>query len=89
MIIAVIMKQLEPSIPNAIALLSLIPQMTQDEQELVNGYIDRVVANTSILDLKDKDALNYMKLYLKTRKESEVALEDLINDTQRQRLRQL
>lgn len=89
MIIKAIVSTLEENIPNAIALLALLPQMTPEEQELVNGYIESVVANTSILDLKEKDALNYMKLYLKTRKESEVALEDLINDTQRQRLRQL
>ncbi len=89
MIVQAILRTLEPSIPNAIALLALLPQMTQEEQGLVNSYIGGVVANTSILDLKEKDALNYMKLYLKTRKESEVALEDLINDTQRQRLQQL
>lgn len=89
MIVQAILRTLEPSIPNSIALLALLPQMTQEEQELVNSYIEGVVANTSILDLKEKDALSYMKLYLKTRKESEVALEDLIDDTQRQRLQQL
>lgn len=89
MIVNAILRTLEPSIPNAIALLPLLAQMTQEEQYLVNGYIDSVVANTSIINLKEKDALNYMKLYLKTRKESEVALEDLIDDTQRQRLQQL
>lgn len=89
MIVKVILRTIEPSISNAIALLALLPQMTHEEQELVNGYIEGVVANTSILDLKERDALNYMKLYLKTRKESEITLEDLIDDTQRQWLRQL
>lgn len=89
MIVEAILRTLEPSIPNAIALLALVPQMTQEEQELVNHYIEGVVANTSIIDLKEKDALNYMKLYLKTRKESEITLEELIDDTQRERLSRL
>lgn len=89
MIIAAIVNTLEPSISNAIALLALIPQMTPEEQELINDYIDMVVTNTSILDLKEKDAINYMKLYLKTRKETEATLEDLIDATQKQRLQRL
>ena len=86
MIISALIRQLEPSITTAIALLALVPQMSAEEEELSMGFIEGVVDNTSILDLKEKDALNYMKLYLKTRKESAINLEDMIDDTQRSRL---
>lgn len=84
-----ILRQIEPSISSAIALLALTPQMTADEQGLIDDLIIRVVQDTAIVDLKEKDALNYMKLYLKTRKETQTPLEDLINEDQQRRLQQL
>lgn len=77
---------LDKTLANAISLLALTPNMTVTEQELVNAFITEVLDNTSLLEIKEKDAINYMKLYLKTRKEATTGLEELINDTQRERL---
>jgi len=81
-----ILNLLEPNLNNAASLLTLMPSMTEGEQEETNKYIEEVVSNTSLLDLKEKELLTYLKLYLKTRKAPGVHLEELINDTQRQRL---
>lgn len=80
---------LDENLSNATALLMLVPSMTPEEQIFANSFISRVVENTSLLDLKEKEILAYMKLYLKTRIEASAGLEELINDTQRQRLKGL
>ena len=89
MIIEKLLLLLDENITNAIALLALLPSMNDEEQKLVSCFIEKVVANTSLIELKEKEALNYMKLYLKTRKETTVALEDMISEEQQRRLEQL
>lgn len=89
MIIEKLLLLLEKNISNAISLLALLPSMSDEEQYLANSFIEDVVANTSLLDLKEKEALNYMKLYLKTRKETTTELEDMISEEQQRRLKQL
>lgn len=84
-----ILRQIEPSITSAISLSALLPQMTVPEQDLIEDFIRGVIDNTSILDLNEKEALNYMKLYLKFRKAPEIQLGDLISEQQKRRLEQL
>jgi hypothetical protein len=81
-----LIRLLDKNLSNAIALLALSSSMSAEEQLTVNLFIEEVLDTTSLTDLKEKEVLNYMKLYLKTRKETMVSLEDLVNDTQRQRL---
>jgi hypothetical protein len=89
MIIEKLLTLIEGNLTNALAWGTLLPSMSPEEQELVNEFITSVVDGTSLLDLQPKEAINYMKLYLKTRKERVISLEELVNDTQRERLERL